>query len=318
MPSWIRSSRASSWPWYFLAKETTRRRLEFTMRSLASRSPRSMRLASSTSSSAVNRGWRRTSRRNSCSVSLVITASSSWLYNGPGGAPLPQSSVSSTPRASSRSCNAWFSSSGRSSSETSSENSERLTQPLSSPRSISASSRRSGESSVVDGIPFGLPRGNRAKRALRAPDCLDVAAGFADVSLSLPRTPVLSETDQPGGSRPLGPLLAAVTNAVVRLHRIHYGKGPTRSKSYLMDDVLICVMGDVLTTVERTLIEAGEVDRVRDTRLAFQDAMQDVFKGAVEEILGRPVLGYTSQVLVDEAVAVELFVLGPGELSAAE
>lgn len=129
---------------------------------------------------------------------------------------------------------------------------------------------------------------------------------------------MLSETDQPGDSRPLGPLLAEVSNAVVRLHRSHYGKGPTRSKSYLIDDVLICVMGDVLTTVERTLIEAGEADRVRDARLAFQDAMQDVFKAAVEEVLGRPVLGYTSQVLVDEALAVEFFVLGDEELSAAE
>jgi uncharacterized protein YbcI len=128
---------------------------------------------------------------------------------------------------------------------------------------------------------------------------------------------VPSTADQSGDSRSLGPLLAEVTNAVVRLHRTHYGKGPTRSKSYLLDDVLVCVMGDVLTTVERTLIEAGEVDRVRGTRLAFQDTMQEVFKGAVEEVLGRPVLGYTSQVLVDEAVAVELFVLGP-ELSAAE
>jgi uncharacterized protein YbcI len=128
---------------------------------------------------------------------------------------------------------------------------------------------------------------------------------------------VPSTTDQSGDSRSLGPLLAEVTNAVVRLHRTHYGKGPTRSKSYLLDDVLVCVMGDVLTTVERTLIEAGEVDRVRGTRLAFQDTMQEVFKGVVEEVLGRPVLGYTSQVLVDEAVAVELFVLGP-ELSAAE
>jgi uncharacterized protein YbcI len=113
-------------------------------------------------------------------------------------------------------------------------------------------------------------------------------------------------------------MLAEVTNAVVGLHRTHYGKGPTRSKSYLMDDVLICVMREVLTTVERTLIEAGEVERVRDTRLAFQDAMQDVFKAAVEQILGRRVLGYTSQVLVDEAVAIELFVLGPEELSAGE
>ena len=46
--------------------------------------------------------------------------------------------------------------------------------------------------------------------------------------------------------------------------------------------------------------------------------MQDVFKAAVEQILGRRVLGYTSQVLVDEAVAIELFVLGPEELSAGE
>ncbi len=129
---------------------------------------------------------------------------------------------------------------------------------------------------------------------------------------------MVSKTDQPGDSQPLGPLLAEVTNAVVRLHRTHYGKGPTRSKSYLMDDVLICVMSDVLTTVERTLTEAGEVERVRGTRLAFQDAMQNAFKAAVEEVLGRPVLGYTSQVLVDEAVAIEFFVLGPEELSAAD
>jgi uncharacterized protein YbcI len=65
----------------------------------------------------------------------------------------------------------------------------------------------------------------------------------------------------------LGPMLAEVTNAIVRLHRQHYGKGPTRSKSYLLDDVLICVMQDVLTVVERTLSEAGDQDQVRDTRL---------------------------------------------------
>jgi uncharacterized protein YbcI len=109
----------------------------------------------------------------------------------------------------------------------------------------------------------------------------------------------------------LGPLLAEVTNAVVQLHSSHYGKGPTRSKSYLLDDVLICVMGDVFTTVEHTLIEAGEGDKVRDTRLAFQDAMQDRFTDAIEEIVGRGVLGFTSQVLLDRDVAIEVFVLEP-------
>jgi len=105
--------------------------------------------------------------------------------------------------------------------------------------------------------------------------------------------------------------LAEVTNAVVQLHSSHYGKGPTRSKSYLLDDVLICVMGDVFTTVEHTLIEAGEGDKVRDTRLAFQDAMQDRFTDAIEEIVGRGVLGFTSQVLLDRDVAIEVFVLEP-------
>jgi uncharacterized protein YbcI len=106
-------------------------------------------------------------------------------------------------------------------------------------------------------------------------------------------------------------VLAEVTNAVVRLHRSHYGKGPTRSKSYLIDDVLICVMRDVFTTVERTLIESGEADRVRETRLAFEDAMRDRFTAAVEEILGRRVTGFTTQVLLDQDVAIEVFVLEP-------
>jgi uncharacterized protein YbcI len=109
----------------------------------------------------------------------------------------------------------------------------------------------------------------------------------------------------------LGPKLAQVTNAVVGLHRSHYGKGPTRSKSYLIDDVLICVMRDVFTTVERTLVEAGESDKVRETRLAFQDAMRDRFTEAVEQVLERRVVGFTSQVLLDQDIAIEVFVLEP-------
>ena len=110
-------------------------------------------------------------------------------------------------------------------------------------------------------------------------------------------------------------MLAEVTNAVVQLHRTHYGKGPTRSKSYLFEDVLMCVMREVFTTVERTLIEAGEVSRVRDTRLAFQDAMSATFIEAVEAIVGRRVLGFTTQVLVDQEIAIEVFVLEPAAVT---
>jgi uncharacterized protein YbcI len=112
-------------------------------------------------------------------------------------------------------------------------------------------------------------------------------------------------------SAALGPVLADVTNAVVRLHRRHYGKGPTRSKSYLLDDSLICVMQDVLTAVERTLVESGQLALVRDTRLGFADAMRDRFAEEVERIVGRRVLGFTSQVLVTQDAAIEIFLLEP-------
>jgi uncharacterized protein YbcI len=70
-------------------------------------------------------------------------------------------------------------------------------------------------------------------------------------------------------------------------------------------------MQDVLTVVERTLADAGDEDSVRDTRLAFADAMRDRFAAEVERITGRRVLGFTSQVLVTRNVAIEMFVLEP-------
>lgn len=106
-------------------------------------------------------------------------------------------------------------------------------------------------------------------------------------------------------------MLAEVTNAIVGLHARHYGKGATRSKSYLLDDLLVCVMEDVYTTVERTLIGVGEAEQVRATRQAFQEAMQDEFRAEVERVTRRRVLAFISQVTIDPDIAVQIFVLEP-------
>jgi uncharacterized protein YbcI len=104
--------------------------------------------------------------------------------------------------------------------------------------------------------------------------------------------------------------LAEVTNAIVRLFSDYYGRGPTRAKSYLLDDrYLVTVLRDTLTTVERTLAETGELDLVRRVRLTFQEAMADSFKGAVESVLGRKVAAYHSQILVEPDIGFEFFVL---------
>jgi uncharacterized protein YbcI len=110
----------------------------------------------------------------------------------------------------------------------------------------------------------------------------------------------------------LGDQLAEVTNGIVRLFREYYGRGPTRAKTYMLEDrYVVTVLRDTMTTVERTLANKGEEDLVRRVRLTFQEAMAASFKGVVEEVLGRKVEAYHSQILVEPDVGFEFFLLEP-------
>ena len=76
-------------------------------------------------------------------------------------------------------------------------------------------------------------------------------------------------------------------------------------------DYVICFMEDIYTPVERTLIDAGRFPAVQETRSAFQETMRERFSAAVEELTGRTVIGFLSQVHVDPDLSVETFILEP-------
>jgi len=109
-----------------------------------------------------------------------------------------------------------------------------------------------------------------------------------------------------------GQLAAAISNAVVGIHSKHYGKGPTKAKTYLIDDTIVCVMQDVFTTVERTLIEAGKGELVREVRMTFQYSLRDDFIEAVAAIVGRRPRAFMSQIDCDADMAIEFFLLDDG------
>jgi len=72
---------------------------------------------------------------------------------------------------------------------------------------------------------------------------------------------------------------------------------------------MFCVLEDLLTTVERTLVENGQEDLVRSVRLAFQETVASRFKDAVTEVTGRGVVAYHSQVTFHPPLGFEIFVL---------
>ena len=107
-----------------------------------------------------------------------------------------------------------------------------------------------------------------------------------------------------------GEELAEITNGIVGLFAEYYGRGPTRAKTYLLDDAyVVTVLRDTMTTVEHTLAKGGHGEQVRNVRLTFQAEMAESYKGVVEKALGREVASYHSQLLIDADIGFELFVL---------
>ncbi len=100
---------------------------------------------------------------------------------------------------------------------------------------------------------------------------------------------------------------------MVALHREYFGRGPGAAKSFFNDEMVVCILSDIYTPVERTLIGAGQAEHVRRTRSLHQEALEGEYKARVEEVVGRPAEAFLSVVHVDPDVAIEIFLLGKDE-----
>jgi uncharacterized protein YbcI len=108
----------------------------------------------------------------------------------------------------------------------------------------------------------------------------------------------------------VGEQLAAVTNGIVKLFRDYYGRGPTKAKSYILDDrIVVCVLEDTMTRVEKTLVDNGHGHKVREVRLTFQEAMAHEFKQTVRDAMNREVVAYHSQLTLEPDLGFEFFVM---------
>jgi uncharacterized protein YbcI len=106
--------------------------------------------------------------------------------------------------------------------------------------------------------------------------------------------------------------LIAVSNALVKLHKEQFGRGPTNARSYFAGpDALLCVLEEVLLPAERKLVQMGHQDQVRDSRTSFQAATSDEFIAAIEEIVHRKVHAFASGVDADANVVFESFWIEP-------
>lgn len=103
-----------------------------------------------------------------------------------------------------------------------------------------------------------------------------------------------------------------ISNAMVRLYKEAFGRGPTKARAqFAGPDLLVVTLEASLTVPERNLVAMGEHQRLREARLFFQHALEDQFRGIVEQALGRRTLAFISGLDTRRDVAVEVFTLEP-------
>ncbi len=108
-----------------------------------------------------------------------------------------------------------------------------------------------------------------------------------------------------------GQQAAAISNFVVRLLSEYTGRGPTKARTHLSDDLVVVVLQDTLTKGERSLVRDGRGELVLHTRRAYQGTMREELISGVQELTGRRVQAFLSDNHIDPDVAVETFVLAP-------
>jgi uncharacterized protein YbcI len=119
-------------------------------------------------------------------------------------------------------------------------------------------------------------------------------------------TPHLGHSDRRGME------LQELSNAMVRIYKESFGRGPTKARThYAGPDILVATLENSLTAAERSMVALDEHQRVREIRMFFQHASERDFTEAVEQITGRKVRAFVSGTDTHSDVSSEVFYLEP-------
>jgi uncharacterized protein YbcI len=104
-------------------------------------------------------------------------------------------------------------------------------------------------------------------------------------------------------------LTDAISAALIALYAEFYDHERTTATTYINDNVVVCVLEDILSRSESAQVADGGDKDVIDGRIAFQEGAQDEFTQAVEHLTGRRVTAFLSANQTNPGVACELFFL---------
>ena len=108
-----------------------------------------------------------------------------------------------------------------------------------------------------------------------------------------------------------GALYSAISNAIVGIVHEYTGRGPTRARTSIRDDVVVVMLQETLLKAEHSLVQDNKSELVAEMRRSFQQTMRPDMSAAVAKLTGREVIAFMSDSHLEPDYSVEVFVLAP-------
>jgi uncharacterized protein YbcI len=108
---------------------------------------------------------------------------------------------------------------------------------------------------------------------------------------------------------PSSSLQVAISNAIVGFMRQNTGRGPTKARTTIRDNVVLVMLEHTLNKGEQVLVSRGRSEKVLALRHEYQEAMREESSQKVAELTGRRVVAFMSANSLDPDLASEIYVL---------
>jgi uncharacterized protein YbcI len=107
-----------------------------------------------------------------------------------------------------------------------------------------------------------------------------------------------------------GQIEAAISEAMVKFEREFMGRGPTRTRTYALEDLVVVRLEGILTPAEQQLAkDAQGVKLLKEVRTTLIEQAHDTLKEIIHEHTGRTVLSMHSDVSARTGERVIVFTL---------
>lgn len=111
-----------------------------------------------------------------------------------------------------------------------------------------------------------------------------------------------------------GQLEAEISEALTRFEKEHMGRGPLETRSYLVDDMVICRLKGILTKAEYNLVKSDKAstrgrDLIKRVRIELIETGRPILESAIKSILKRKVRSLHADISTTSGEKVIVFTL---------